>query len=300
MVRNLTTTIRSSKKEVSICRDKGTTIIGERINPTGRKALEAELKAGEFDIVRRDAVDQVAAGAAILDINAGIPRTDESSLLVQIIKEVQVATDDVPICIDTTNIKALDVALSYYCQNGAKPLVNSVSAESMRIKEVFPLIKQYGAAVIGLCISDDGIPRNAEGRVENADKIIEEGAKLGIPMGDIIIDPLVLAIGSDWRVGKVILDAIAMIVDKFGVNITMGAGNVSFGMPNRKLLNLVFTMLFIEAGGNAGIVDPVQISVESLGAFDMESEPATLARAVFDGIDMYGAEYIAAFREGRL
>ena len=230
MAKNLTTVIKSSKNAVSISRDTGMVIIGERINPTGRNALQAELKAGKFDIVRRDAVAQLKAGAAILDINSGLPRADESVLLVQMIKEVREAADDPPICIDTPNIKALEAALSYYCKDGAKPLVNSVTAETESLKNILPLIKQYGAAVIGLCSGDKGIPETAEDRLKNADKIIAEAARLGIPAEDIVIDCLVLTLGAKWEAGKIALDAIAMIVDKYGVNITMGASNISFGL----------------------------------------------------------------------
>ncbi|MBE9571914.1 MAG: dihydropteroate synthase [Proteobacteria bacterium] len=256
--RNLTTVLKSSKKEVEICRDKGVTIIGERINPSGRKGLETELAAGKFDILRRDAKAQLAAGAAILDVNAGVPGADEPSLLVQMIKEVRATTDETIICIDSANIKALDAALSFYCKNAEKPLVNSVNAQSSSLKELLPLIKQYEVAVVGLCSGDDGIPNSAEGRIRNAEKIIEEGEKLGISREDIIIDPIVLTLGAEWDAAKMVLDAIAIIVDKFGVNITIGASNVSFGLPDRESLTSYFLAMSVLAGLSCPICNPLK------------------------------------------
>lgn len=286
MAKNLTTVIKSSKNAVSISRDTGMVIIGERINPTGRNALQAELKAGKFDIVRRDAVAQLKAGAAILDINSGLPRADESVLLVQMIKEVREAADDPPICIDTPNIKALEAALSYYCKDGAKPLVNSVTAETESLKNILPLIKQYGAAVIGLCSGDKGIPETAEDRLKNADKIIAEAARLGIPAEDIVIDCLVLTLGAKWEAGKIALDAIVMIVDKYGVNITMGASNISFGLPDRENLTSFFMVMAAVAGLTCPICNPLKTQeVIALQAADL-----ILAR------DRYGMKWIKGFR----
>ncbi|MBL7181325.1 MAG: dihydropteroate synthase [Desulfobacterales bacterium] len=286
MAKNLTTVIKSSKNEVSISRDKGIVIIGERINPTGRNALQAELKAGKFDMVRRDAVAQLRAGAAILDINSGLPRIDEPALLVQMIKEVRAAADDPPICIDTPNLKALEAGLSYYCKDGAKPLVNSVTAETESLKNILPLIKQYGAAVIGLCSGDKGIPETAEDRLKNADKIIEEAAKLGIPAEDIVIDCLVLTLGAKWEAGKIALDAIAMIVDKYGVNITMGASNISFGLPDRENL----TSFFMTMAAMAGLTCPICNPLKTQEVIALKAADLVLAR------DRYGMKWIKGFR----
>ena len=286
MAKNLTTVIKSSKNAVSISRDTGMVIIGERINPTGRNALQAELKAGKFDIVRRDAVAQLKAGAAILDINSGLPRADESVLLVQMIKEVREAADDPPICIDTPNIKALEAALSYYCKDGAKPLVNSVTAETESLKNILPLIKQYGAAVIGLCSGDKGIPETAEDRLKNADKIIAEAARLGIPAEDIVIDCLVLTLGAKWEAGKIALDAIAMIVDKYGVNITMGASNISFGLPDRGNL----TSFFMATAAAAGLTCPICNPLKAQEVIALQAADLILAR------DRYGLKWIKSFR----
>ena len=286
MAKNLTTVIKSSKHEVGISRDTGMVIIGERINPTGRNTLQAELKAGKFDMVRRDAVAQLQAGAAILDVNSGLPRADEPALLVQMIKEVQDAAGDPPICIDTPNVKALEAALSYYCKDGAKPLVNSVTAETESLKSILPLIKEHGAAVIGLCSGDAGIPETAEDRLKNADTIIDEAAKLGIPTEDIVIDCLVLTLGAKWEAGKIALDGIALIVEKYGVNITMGASNISFGLPERENLTSFFMAMAAVVGLSCPICNPLKVQeVISLQAADL-----VMAR------DPHGMKWIKGFR----
>ncbi len=286
MAKNLTTIVKSAKHEVSISRDTGIVIIGERINPTGRNALQAELKAGKFDMVRKDAVAQLQAGAAILDVNSGLPRADEPSLLVQMIKEVRKAADDPPICIDTPNVKALEAALSYYCKDGAKPLVNSVTAEAESLKNVLPLIKEYGAAVIGLCSGDDGIPETAEDRLRNTDVIMNEAAKVGIPAEDVVIDCLVLTLGAKWETGKIALDAIVMIVDKHGVNITMGASNISFGLPDREYL----TSFFMAMAAVNGLTCPICNPLKAKEVIALQAADLILAR------DQYGMNWIKSFR----
>ena len=286
MTKNLITVVKSSKHEVKISRDTGIVIIGERINPTGRNALQAELKAGKFDLVRRDALIQLQAGAAILDVNSGLPRADEPALLVQMIKEVQDAADDPPICIDTPNVKALEAALSYYCKDGAKPLVNSVTAESESLKNVLPLIKKYGAAVIGLCSGDKGIPETAEDRLKYADTIIESAAKLGIPPEDIVIDCLVLTLGAKWEAGKIALDAIAMIVEKHGVNITMGASNISFGLPDRENL----TSFFMAMAATVGLSCPICNPLKAQEVIALQAADLVMSR------DQYGMKWIKSFR----
>ena len=286
MAKNLATIVKSSKHEVSISRDTGMVIIGERINPTGRNALQVELKAGKFDMVRKDAVAQLQAGATILDINSGLPRADEPALLVQMIKEVRDAADDPPICIDTPNVKALEAALSYYCKDGAKPLVNSVTAETESLKRILPLIKEYGAAVIGLCSGDGGIPKTTEDRLKYTDIILEEAARLGIPAENIVIDCLVLTLGAKWEAGKIALDAITMIVEKYGVNITMGASNISFGLPDRENLTSFFMAMAAMAGLSCPICNPLKIQeVIALQAADL-----IMAR------DPHGMKWIKGFR----
>ncbi|MDQ1331557.1 MAG: 5-methyltetrahydrofolate--homocysteine methyltransferase, partial [Thermodesulfobacteriota bacterium] len=244
MTQVITTTVSSKDKEVSISRELPTAIIGERINPTGRKKLQKELKEGIFDTVKRDAVAQVESGAAILDVNAGVPGADEPALLLKLVEIVSSITD-VPLCIDTANPKALEVALKFY---KGKALVNSVTGEEDKLETVLPLIKQYGAAVIGLTIDDDGIPKTIQKRIEIAGKIINRAAQIGIPVEDIIIDTLAMSMGSDDQAGKMSLDAVTAIVETYGVNVTMGCSNVSFGIPDRESINGAFLAMAIRCG----------------------------------------------------
>jgi len=283
MAENLTTVVSSKTKEVLISRDRPCVIIGERINPTGRKKLAAALQEGNFDIVRQDAVAQVEAGAKILDVNVGVPGADEPALLVQAIHAVRQVTD-VPLCIDTADPQALEAGLKVY---DGKALINSVNGEEARLKSVLPLVKEYGAAVIGLCMDDEGIPTTAEGRLAVARKIIERAGKLGISPEDVVIDPLALTLGADHRAGRIALDAIEMIVAEFGVNITMGASNISFGMPDRQAINAAFIAMAIHAGLTCPIVNPLHEEVAT----------AILAADLAMGRDEWGARWIKAYRQ---
>ena len=283
MADNLTTVVTSKAKEVLISRDRPCVIIGERINPTGRKKLAASLQEGNFDIVRRDAVAQVEAGAKILDVNVGVPGADEPALLVQAIQAVREVAD-VPLCIDTADAEALEAGLKVY---DGKALINSVNGEEARLVSVLPLVKEYGAAVIGLCMDDDGIPPTAEGRFAVAGKIIERAGKLGISPEDIAIDPLVLTLGADHRAAKIALDAIEMIVAEFGVNITMGVSNISFGMPDRDAINAAFIVMAIHAGLTCPIVNPLHEQVAT----------AILAADLLMGRDEWGSRWIKAYRQ---
>lgn len=280
---NLTTELRSKVKTVKINRDLPTVVIGERINPTGRKAVLEALSAGNFDIVRKDAVDQVAAGAAVLDINAGVPGADEPVLIQQIIKNVQEVVD-VPLCFDTANPKALAAALAMY---EGKALINSVNGEEKSLNNVIPLAKEFGAAVIGLCMDDNGIPKTAEARFAVAAAIIERAAKAGIPMEDVVIDPLAMAMSADSKAGRIALDTITLVVKEFGVNISMGASNISFGMPDRKFINSTFIAMAIHAGLTCPITNPLLLEVNT----------AVLAADLSMGRDEYGMRWIKAFRK---
>ena len=281
MSENLTTIISSATQTIEISRHNPTVIIGERINPTGRKKVLAALQAGDFDIVRQDAQDQLAAGAGILDVNAGVPGADEPELLKQVLRTVMEVTD-APLCIDTANPQALAAALSLY---EGKALVNSVNGEEKSLAAVLPLVKEHGTAVIGLCMDDDGIPPTPESRLAVAAKIIERAGQLGIPAADIIIDPLVLTMGSDSKAGRVTLEAIRLIVQEFGVNITMGASNISFGLPARETINGAFIAMAILNGLNCPIVDAAKV------------RPFILAADLAMGRDEYAMRYIKAFRE---
>jgi 5-methyltetrahydrofolate--homocysteine methyltransferase len=279
----MTTIIGSASKQVSISRELPTAIIGERINPTGRKKLQEELKAGNFDTVKADAIAQVEAGAVILDVNAGVPGADEPALLVQMIAVLTELTD-VPLCIDTANDEALEAALNVY---SGKALVNSVNGEEEKLETVLPLIKQYDAAVIGLTMDDEGIPKTLEKRIEIAGKIIDRATGLGIAAEDIVIDPLAMSVGADDQAGKMALDAVEAIVQKFGVNITMGCSNISFGMPDRELLNGAFLAMAIRCGLTCPITNPLLDEVViSISAADLAM-----------GRDEYAMNWIEGFRK---
>ncbi len=243
----------------------------------------AAFAAGDFEIARTDALAQVAAGAHMLDVNAGVPGADEPVLLTQVLRTVMEATD-VPLCIDTADPAALAAALSIY---RGKALVNSCNGEERSLNAVLPIVKEYGAAVIGLCMDDDGIPDTPEARLRVAAKIIERAGKLGIPAADIAIDPLALTMGADANAGRLALDAIELIVKEFGVNITMGASNISFGMPDRALINSTFIAMAIHAGLTCPITNPLVPAVTT----------AILAADLSMGHDSYGMRWIKAFRK---
>jgi 5-methyltetrahydrofolate--homocysteine methyltransferase len=283
MSENLITSITSETKTVEIHRANPTVIIGERINPTGRKALLAELKAGKFDIVRKDAVAQVEAGASIIDVNAGVPGMDEEPILKDMMQNVMEVID-APLCIDTADNTALESALSIY---KGKPLINSVNGEEERLESVLPLVKEYDASVIALCMDDDGIPPTPEDRFKVAAKMIERADKLGISADRLIIDPLALTMGSDHNAGKIAIDTIKMVVKEFGVNITMGASNISFGLPERPLINATFITMAILAGLTCPITNPLEDEVKL----------AILAADLVMGRDDFGMNWIKEFRK---
>ena len=283
MTKDLVTVVSAKTKTVEISRNHPVAIIGERINPTGRKLVLAALKEGNFDIVRQDAADQVAAGAPILDVNAGVPGADEPVLLKQLMDVVMEVTD-VPLCIDTADPAALAAALAVY---EGKALVNSVNGEERSLAAVLPLVKEYGAAVIGLCMDDDGIPETPEARLEVAAKIIERAGKLGIGPEDVVIDPLALTMGADSNSGKIALETLKLIVEEFGVNITMGASNISFGLPDRKYINSAFIAMAIYVGLTCPITNPLVPEVNT----------AILAADMVMGRDDYGMRWIQAYRQ---
>ena len=282
MTTDLTTTISSQSQTVKINRALPTVLIGERINPTGRKKLQTALSAGDFDIVRQDASAQIAAGATVLDVNAGVPDGDEPNLLPQTVKAVMEVTG-APLCIDTANPDALAAALQVY---QGKALVNSVNGEERSLSEMLPLVKEHGAAVIGLCMDDDGIPPTPEKRLAVAAKIIERAGKLGIATEDIVIDPLVLTIGADSTAGQVTLKTTELVVQEFGVNITMGASNISFGLPDREAINTTYIALAIHAGLTCPITNPLI----------PELVTAVLAADLSLGKDEWGQRWIQAYR----
>ena len=283
MIENLITTLTSKSKTVDIQRGTPTVMIGERINPTGRKAVLAALQEGNFEMVRSDALAQVEAGATVLDVNAGVPGADETALLSKVMQEVMAVTE-VPLCIATANPQALEAALKLY---DGKALINSVNGEEKSLEVVLPLAKEYGAAVIGLCMDEDGIPATPELRLGVAAKIIERAAALGIPAKDIVIDPLTLTMGADSNAGRITLETTRLVVQEFGVNMTMGASNVSFGLPDRKYINATFIALAIAAGVTCPITNPLVTEVNN----------AILAADLSLGRDEYGMRWIKAYRK---
>jgi 5-methyltetrahydrofolate--homocysteine methyltransferase len=274
------TTLKSEKKEVGIGGDRPFVMIGEKINPTGHKKLAAALTEGNFDYVREVAERQVAWGADVLDINVGVPGIDEPAMIRRIVELVKSAVD-VPLCIDSGNPDVLAAGLA---AAPGKPLVNSVSGEERRLDSVLPLVKERGAAVIGLTMDDNGIPKTAEERVVVAEKILERAARLGIPAEDVIIDPLVLTVGSESKAALVTLQTIELLRKNLGVNVNLGASNVSFGLPDRPSVNQAFLALTIQAGATCAITDAVKLG-------------ATIRAAdLLLGKDDYAMRYIKHFR----
>ena len=252
------TVISSKTKTVIIGPDRPFTIIGERINPTGRKLLAREMAAGNFDRVKKDALAQVAAGAHMLDVNAGIPLADEPAILAQAIKLVQSVTD-VPISIDSSIVAALERGLEAY---EGKALVNSVTAEEERLEVVLPMVKKYGAAVIGISNDETGISEDPEVRLAVARKIIERAMDHGIPKEDVLIDPLVMPIGAMRSAGRQVFHIVRRCRDELGVNTCCGASNVSFGLPDRGPLNGTFLAMAIAAGLTSAITNPIEAEIK--------------------------------------
>ena len=276
------TVLRSRGGEVIVSVDRPFVIIGERINPTGRKVLAAEMKEGKMDRVRADAIAQVAAGAHMLDINAGIPALDEAALLVAAIKAVSEVTD-VPICIDSSIIEALEAGLSAY---EGKALVNSVTAEEERMERILPLVKKHGAAVIGMANDETGISMVPEERVALARRIIERAADYGIPQSDVIIDPIAMTVAADPTCGLITLETMRLIRDQLGNNMTCGASNVSFGLPDRATVNAAFLPLAMHGGLTCAITNPLVPEVRR----------AVLAGDLLLGHDEYAMRWIASYR----
>jgi 5-methyltetrahydrofolate--homocysteine methyltransferase len=249
------TILNGKTKEVVIGIDRPFVMIGEKINPTGRKKLAAALTEGNFDYVRQLVENQIAWGAEVLDINVGVPGLDEVSIIPKIIELVTSITD-IPLCLDSGNPAVLAAGLAVA---PGKPLVNSVSGEEKRLESVLPIVKDRGAAVIGLTMDDNGIPKTPEERVAVAEKIIERAARIGIPIEDIVIDPLVLTVGSDSKAAIITLQTVELLRKNFGVNVNLGASNVSFGLPDRPTINQAFLTLAIQMGATCSITDPAKL-----------------------------------------
>ncbi len=277
------TIISSATKEVALGFEHPFVIIGERINPTGRKLLAQEMAAGDYSRVEQDALAQVAAGAHMLDVNAGIPLADEPRILAETIQLVQSLTD-VPLSIDSSIVAALEAGLEVY---QGKALLNSVTGEEERLESVLPLVKKYGCAVVAISNDETGISEDPDVRFAVAKKIVERAADYGIPHSDIVVDPLVMPIGAINTAGRQVMALVKRLRDELKVNTTCGASNVSFGLPNRNGVNSAFLTMAIAAGMTSAITNPLHDSV-------ME---AVLGADMMMGHDPNCARWIKKFRQ---
>jgi 5-methyltetrahydrofolate--homocysteine methyltransferase len=279
----MTRTVVSSATRDVVIGEGPFVVIGERINPTGRKALAEEMKRGDFSRVERDAVAQVAAGAHMLDVNAGIPLADEPAILARTIRLVQ-SLVDVPLSIDSSIVEALEAGLAAYV---GKPLVNSVTGEDERLERVLPLVRKYGAAVVAISNDDSGISEDPDIRFAVAKKIVERAADHGIPREDIVVDPLVMPIGAMASAGRQVFRIVNRLRDELKVNSTCGASNVSFGLPNREGINAAFLTMAMSNGLTSAITNPLLPEVRV----------AVMGGDVLLGNDPECGRWIRTFRE---
>jgi 5-methyltetrahydrofolate--homocysteine methyltransferase len=276
------TVLRSATREVVIGASRPFCVIGERINPTGRRIFQEQLRRGDLSRVEIDVAQQVAGGAMVLDVNMGAPLADETELMVQAVRLIQSLTD-LPLCLDSSIVEVLEAGLATY---DGKALVNSVTAEDERLEAILPLVARYGAAVIGLPNDEEEIPAEPERRLELASKIIDVAtSRYGIPIEDIVIDPLAMPVGADTEAVVNTLVAMRMIRDELGVNMCVGASNVSFGLPERLALNAAFLPMAMAAGLTSAIMSTAETCVRSARAADL-----------LLGHDEWGADWIAAHR----
>jgi 5-methyltetrahydrofolate--homocysteine methyltransferase len=278
------TVVSSASKEVVIGFDRPFVIIGERINPTGRKKLAAEMAAGDYSTVVADALAQVEAGAHMLDVNAGIPLADEPAILAAIVELVQSVTD-VPLSIDSSIVEALEAALPVY---KGKALVNSVTGEEEQLQRVLPLVARHGAAVVAISNDERGISEDPDVRFEVARKIVERAADYGIPRDDVVVDPLVMPIGAMASAGRQVFHLVRRLREELGVNTTCGASNIAFGLPNRHALSAAFLTMAAAAGMTSAITNPLSDDVRR----------AVHAADVLLGHDRDCMTWISRYREG--
>jgi len=272
--------LQSEITEVRIQSNAPIIIIGEKINPTGNKRLAKALQTSNYEYIRTLAAELVAAGADVLDINVSAHGLDDTVLLPEVVK-VLASRVSVPLCIDSPNPKAMAAALAVA---PGKPLANSVNGQGSVLREMLPIVKDRGAAVIGLTLDDKGIPNKPYERLAIAGRILEQAVRIGIPSDDVIIDPLVMPVGADQKAGKVTLETIELIRRELGVNIILGASNVSFGLPSRNTINQAFLALAVAAGANCVITDPIQFT-----AFIRATD-------LLRGHDPYAKRYISYYR----
>ncbi len=277
------TVISSDKQEVVIGFDEPFIMIGERINPTGRKLLAAEMKEGNYTRVEKDALAQVEAGAQMLDVNAGIPLADEPKILAEVIQLVQSITD-VPLAIDSSIVEALEAGLAVY---KGRALVNSTTAEEEVMERVLPLVKKYDAAVVAISNDETGISEDPDERFKIAKLIVERAQDHGIKPEDVVVDPLVMPIGAINKAGKDVFHLVRRLREELKVNTTCGASNIGFGLPNRHAINNSFLPMIASAGMTSAILNPLHDGLV----------PAIKAADVLNGVDPNCANWIAKFRE---
>ena len=276
------TTLSGPGGEAHIGDEHPFAIIGERINPTGRSVLTEQMKAGDMTTVQADAIAQVRAGAAVLDLNAGIPGFDEPAMLSQVVKAVHEVVD-VPLCIDSSTPEALEAAVPLA---QGKVLINSVTAEAHSLERLLPLVKKFGAAVIGMANDEEGISMDPQERLAAARKVVEAAADHGIAREDVIIDPLTMPIGAAGDAATAMFETVRLIRDELGVNVSCGASNISFGMPDRQGIDAAFLTMSAMAGMNTAITNPLHAPVRS----------ALLASDLLLGRDAFGSAWIADHR----
>ena len=275
------TILIGTEETVRISLDLPTVIIGERINPTGRSWLTEQLTEGNLEVLRKEATKQLEDGAHVLDVNVGAASVNEAELLPRAVEMIQDEVG-VPLCIDTADKDALEAALKVY---QGKPLINSVNGEEANLERVLPLVAEYEAAVIGLAMDDEGIPKTAERRLAVAKKIVERAEAMGIPREDVLIDCLALTVSAEPEAAIITLDAIDLVRKELGVNQALGHSNVSFGLPDREVINRVALGMVIRAGVNAPIVDAAEV------------KQSILAADLLMGRDQYAMNYIKYYRQ---
>ncbi|MEY4901539.1 MAG: hypothetical protein RLZZ190_266 [Actinomycetota bacterium] len=276
------TVVQSASKTVTIGHDQPFVIIGERINPTGRKKFQELLRAGDLSTIAVDVESQMKGGADMLDVNMGVPLTDEPALLAKAIKMIQ-GISDIPICIDSSVIEALQAGLEAY---EGKALVNSMTGEDDRMELILPLIKKHNAAIIALPNDEIGIPATAAERIVITEKIIRAVEKHGISLDNLVIDPLAMTVGADPEAVKITLETIHLIREKFGLNMTLGASNISFGLPNRHALNAAFLPAAMSHGLTCAVMDARTPAINE----------AVRAADLLLGMDQWGGNWISRFR----
>lgn len=279
------TVVRSGAREVLIGREHPVAVIGERINPTGRALLTRQLSRGDMSLVQRDALAQAEAGAALLDVNVGLPGADQRALMAAAVRAIQSVTN-VPLCLDSTDSSVLRTGLEAY---EGIALVNSVTGEEQALAGILPVVRDHGAAVIALPMDDDGIPETAEDRLRVAERILSRAVSLGIAAHDVVVDPLTMAVGADAGAARVTLETIRLLRERLGVNIALGVSNVSHGLPLRPALNATFVAMAIALGATCPIVNPL----------DARMMETVRAANLCLGHDEWAAGWIRAFRAAR-